>query len=161
MTEHTAEAGPARADVGPDGAVRFGPRAPAAAGGRAVATCAAVAVLALCGGPAAGDAQELPEGVTPEMVKQGRQLFRGDAFCYTCHGRDGSGMSGAGGDLTDREWRHGEGSYEGIVERIRQGVRANASSTGVPMPPGGGARLSPEQLRAVAAYVWTLSRGGG
>lgn len=123
---------------------------------------AAVFVLLALGvpaGPVAG--QDLPQGVTEEMVKQGREVFTGAGFCYTCHGRDGAGMSGAGGDLTDGEWRHTDGSFGGLVDRIRDGVRANASSTGVPMPPGGGADLSPEQLRAVAAYVWTLSRGGG
>lgn len=122
---------------------------------------AAFVLLALGGSPQALAAQDLPRGVTQEMVEQGRDLFTGDGFCYTCHDRDGTGMSGAGGDLTDGEWRHVDGSFESLVNRIRDGVRANASSTGVPMPPAGGAELSPEQLRAVAAYVWTLSRGGG
>jgi mono/diheme cytochrome c family protein len=32
---------------------------------------------------------------------------------------------------------------------------------GSPMPPMGGAELSPSQLSAVAAYVWALGHRGG
>lgn len=105
-------------------------------------------------------AQELPDGVTRAMVERGGEIFRGDGFCYTCHGRQGRGMQGLGADLTDTRWRHGDGSYGSIVDRVRRGVSANASGSGVPMPPMGGARLTEAELRAVAAYVWTLSRGG-
>lgn len=105
--------------------------------------------------------QELPEGVTPQMVARGDSLFHGGGFCYTCHGGDGAGLPRLGSDLTDDEWRYTDGSYEGIVERVRQGVSSEASSSGLPMPPRGGARLSDAQVRAVAAYVWILSRGGG
>lgn len=121
---------------------------------------AVLVLLALGGGAGATAAQELPDGVTRAMVEQGRQLFVSDGFCYTCHGRDGSGLEGAGGDLTDGDWRHTDGSFEGLVRRIDEGVRANVSSSGVPMPPAGGANLNPEQLRAVAAYVWTLGPSG-
>lgn len=104
--------------------------------------------------------QELPEGVTPEMVAAGEEIFGGAGFCYTCHGADGEGVPQLGADLTDDEWTHGDGSYQEIVQRIREGVSAEASTVGVPMPPRGGGRLSDEQVRALAAYVWVLSRGG-
>lgn len=104
--------------------------------------------------------QELPEGVTAEMVSRGQELFRAAGFCYTCHGQDGRGVSQLGADLGDDEWTHGDGSYQSIVQRIRDGITAEASTVGVPMPPRGGARLSDEEVRAVAAYVWTLSRSG-
>lgn len=156
-----AEATAPREAIGPSAVRRAsaGPRRETA--GRCAAAGAAILLLALGGAPEAAAAQDLPQGVTREMVEQGRDLFTGDGFCYTCHGRDGTGMSGAGGDLTDGQWRHVDGSFESLVSRIRNGVRANASSTGVPMPPAGGAELPPEQIRAVAAYVWTLGRGGG
>lgn len=109
-------------------------------------------------GPAAGT-QELPPGVTPEMVERGREIFLGAGHCYTCHGRDGGGKEDLGADLTDREWAHGDGTYEYLVNRIQRGVSAQDASTGVPMPPTGGADLSEAQVEAVAAYVWTLSRG--
>lgn len=125
----------------------------------AAAAGLAVAVLALGTSSRAVAAQQLPDGVTRETVDQGQRLYRGDGFCYNCHGRDGEGIPDIGSDLTDDDWRHVDGSLEGLVRMIRDGVSAEESSTGIPMPPRGGARLSPEQIRAVAAYVWTLSRG--
>ena len=105
-------------------------------------------------------AQQPPEGATAEMVREGRQLFAGDGFCYTCHGRDGRGVPNLGADLTDGDWVHTDGSFRELVVRIREGVSAEESASGVPMPPAGGADLTADQIRAVAAYVWTLSRGG-
>ncbi len=113
----------------------------------------------LVAGTAAG-AQELPEGVDDATVQQGRQIYVGDGFCYTCHGRAGRGVPDLGSNLTDRQWSHTDGSFEGLVDLIRRGVPAEESATGVPMPPTGGSGLSTAQIRAVAAYVWTLSRGG-
>lgn len=112
--------------------------------------------------PARAVAQELPDGVTAQLVEEGRRLFHGAGACTTCHGEDGRGVPNLGSDLTDREWLHGDGSYGFLLERIRCGVPAEISEAGVPMPPRGGVRLTPEQLRALAAYVWTLShRDGG
>lgn len=108
--------------------------------------------------PSSETLQELPPGVTPEMVEEGGRIFVGSGFCHNCHGPNARGLPQLGSDLTDGGWQHTDGSYEGLVERIGAGVPAERSGSGVPMPPGGGARLTPEQLRAVAAYVWTLSR---
>lgn len=109
--------------------------------------------------PAVGGAlQELPPGVTPEMVERGREIFVGPGLCHTCHGRSGEGREGLGADLTDREWTHGDGSFEYLLDRIDRGVSAQASTSGVPMPPRGGSGISDEEVEAVAAYVWTLSR---
>lgn len=136
-----------------DGSVPARPVTVAAAG-------LAVAVLALGTSSRAVAAQQLPDGVTQETVDRGQRLYRGDGFCYNCHGRDGEGIANVGSDLTDGDWKHVDGSLEELVRMIRDGVSAEESSTGIPMPPRGGARLSPEQIRAVAAYVWTLSRDG-
>lgn len=111
-------------------------------------------------GPRSGAAQAVPEEVTREAVQQGERLFGGEGFCYTCHGQDGGGIPDLGADLTDGDWIHVDGSLEGLAAVIRDGVPAERSTTGIPMPPKGGASLSPEQVRAVAAYVWTLSRDG-
>ena len=105
-------------------------------------------------------AQQTPEGATAEMVREGRELFTGDGFCYACHGRNGRGVPDLGADLTDGEWTHTDGSFRDLVARIRKGVPAEESASGVPMPPAGGADLTADQIRAVAAYVWSLSRGG-
>lgn len=29
---------------------------------------------------------------TPENIEKGKKIFRGKAFCVTCHGRDGKGL---------------------------------------------------------------------
>lgn len=100
----------------------------------------------------------LPDGVTMAMVEDGKSLFTGRGICMSCHGPDGTGIPNLGGDLTDAEWIHSDGSYEGIVQTIRDGVAANASTVGTPMPPKGGSGISDDQVKAVAGYVWTLSK---
>ncbi|MGD2135041.1 MAG: c-type cytochrome [Gemmatimonadales bacterium] len=109
----------------------------------------------------AAQATDLPEGVTQTMIDAGESLFTGPGICTACHGTDGSGVPGLGADLTDDEWLHGDGSYAAILETVRDGVSADASSTGTVMPPKGGSQLNDAQLEAVAAYVWSLSREGG
>ena len=104
--------------------------------------------------------QDLPAGVSAQTVARGDTIFHGSGFCYNCHGSDGGGMAQLGGNLTDATWRHNDGSFEGLVQVINAGVSAERSSSGVPMPPRGAARLSGDEVRAVAAYVWLLSRGG-
>lgn len=101
---------------------------------------------------------QLPEGVTPAMVSQGKEIFGGVGTCHVCHGPEGKGMPGLGADLTDDEWLHSDGSYEGILETVMNGVDANESSVGTTMPPKGGGGITDDQAKAVAAYVYTLSR---
>ncbi len=101
--------------------------------------------------------QELPEGVTPEMVEKGKAVYAGAGICSSCHGPAGAGIPSLGANLTDAEWLHSDGSYDGIVATIEAGVTAQESSSGVPMPAKGGTNISDEDVMAVAAYVWTLS----
>ncbi|MEE9207600.1 MAG: cytochrome c [Gemmatimonadota bacterium] len=103
-------------------------------------------------------AQELPEGVTPAMVDEGKAIFEGAGICSSCHGPAGAGVPNLGADLTDDEWTHIDGSYEEIVANVMNGVTAEASTSGVPMPPKGGTNITDDQVKAVSAYVWTLSR---
>lgn len=100
----------------------------------------------------------LPDGVTASMVEEGKSIFAGPGICVTCHGRDATGVPNLGSNLTDEEWIHSDGSYEGIVQTIMDGVPANASTVGLPMPPKGGSAISSDQVNAVAAYVWSLSK---
>lgn len=104
--------------------------------------------------------QELPEGVTPAMVSEGKQIYGGAGICFSCHGPEGKGVPNLGADLTDGQWAHSDGGYESIVQTVTNGVSAEKSSSGVPMPPKGGSSITDAQVRAVAAYVWTLSHGG-
>ncbi|MGH7444305.1 MAG: c-type cytochrome [Longimicrobiales bacterium] len=107
--------------------------------------------------PAADAAQvPLPEGVTAAMVTAGEQVFTGPGFCFTCHGQGGAG-SPLAPPLNDNEWLHIDGAYEAIVETVRTGV-PEPMQFPTPMPPMGGAQLSDDQIRAVAAYVYTISR---
>ncbi len=80
-------------------------------------------------------------------------------MCGACHGASAQGIPNLGADLTDDEWLHSDGSLEGILKSIVDGVSSDESSSGTVMPPKGGSALSDEQLEAVAAYVWSLSNG--
>lgn len=102
--------------------------------------------------------QELPEGVTEAMVEEGKGIFNGAGICMSCHGATGEGIPNLGANLTDDEWLHSDGSYEAIVETVMNGVTAQESSSGVPMPAKGGTAITDDQVNAVSAYVWTLSQ---
>jgi mono/diheme cytochrome c family protein len=78
----------------------------------------------------------------------------GSATCTGCHGSDGTGTP-LGPDLTAKPYLWGDGSYDSIAKHIRNGV-PRPKQYREPMPPMGGAQLSPEQVQAVAAYVWGL-----
>jgi mono/diheme cytochrome c family protein len=92
---------------------------------------------------------------TPEQVAKGDALFHGSANCYACHGSKGEGLVGP--NLTDSEWIHSKGTYEDIVTQIDKGVTKEESKSGVVMPPKGGADLSDDDVKAIAAYVHSLS----
>ncbi len=107
--------------------------------------------------PSAGGA--LPEGVTQDMVAQGQQIFTGPGNCFTCHGPDGTGTALAP-NLTDAEWINvPSGTYEEIMGVVQTGV-AQPAQFPAPMPAMGGASLTEDQVRAVAAYVYSIAHGG-
>ena len=108
-------------------------------------------------GTSDASAQELPEGVTTAMVDEGKNVFEGPGICTSCHGPDATGLPNLGANLTDDEWVHSDGSYEAIVQQITNGVTAEESTSGVPMPAKGGTNITDDQVKAAAAYVWTLS----
>ena len=97
------------------------------------------------------------EGATEAMISEGQSLFAGAGLCTACHGANGSGIPNLGANLTDDEWLHGDGSLDGIYQTIMAGVTADKSTTGTVMPPKGGSALTDEQVRSVAAYVFSLS----
>lgn len=118
---------------------------------------AALAVAATATPVLAQVPDSLPPGVTAAMIEQGNKLFHGQAICHTCHGEDAKGLPGLGVNLTDNVWLHSDGSYDAIVKQIDTGVPANESKSGIVMPPKGGSGITDAQVRAVAAYVWSLS----
>lgn len=101
-----------------------------------------------------------PEGATPEMVAQGREIFNGKGNCMTCHGPEAQGTALAP-NLTDDEWLNiDDSSWESIQQIVRNGVPTPEQHPS-PMPPMGGAQLSDEEIRSVAAYVYSVSHQGG
>jgi cbb3-type cytochrome c oxidase subunit III len=107
---------------------------------------------------AAMPAGELPPGVTQAMLNEGDTIFHGAGLCATCHGVDAKGVQGLGANLTDSTWLHSDGSYDAIVKQVMEGVPANVSTSGTAMPAKGGSTLTDDQVKAVAAYVWSLSK---
>ncbi len=109
------------------------------------------------GDPLNIDPSLLPEGVTVAMVEEGRELFLGNGgICYSCHLPDATGGPLAP-DLTDDTWLNVDGRYESIVEVIKTGVAQPIEALGV-MLPRAGMPLTDEQVEAVAAYAYMLSR---
>lgn len=98
---------------------------------------------------------DLPEGVTPEMVARGEEVFNGPGICYTCHMQGGVGGPLAP-NLTDDQWLNIDGSYDQIVQTVTNGVPQPKEHPGL-MLPKGGSNISDADVRAVAAYVWSLS----
>jgi cbb3-type cytochrome c oxidase subunit III len=114
----------------------------------ALAACATVLLATVA------SAQDLPAGVTEQTIADGEAIFKGAGTCFACHGRDAKGIPSLGADLTDEEWTHADGTFESIVATINSGAQA---ASGAVMPPKGGPNLSEEQVKAVAAYVWSLT----
>jgi mono/diheme cytochrome c family protein len=56
----------------------------------------------------------------------------------------------------DKKWLWSDGSYAGIEKTITEGVPQPREYRS-PMPPMGGAQLTPNQASALAAYVWSFS----
>ncbi len=104
--------------------------------------------------------QEMPEGVTKEMIAKGKAVYEGPGICSSCHGPAGKGIPSLGANLTDSEWLHSDGSYAGITKTVMEGVTAQASSSGIPMPAKAGTNISDDDVKAVSAYVWTLGKVG-
>ena len=100
-------------------------------------------------------ADSLPADITPAVIAGGHKIFLGEGLCLACHGADAKGSLGP--NLTDQTWLHGKGTFPEIVARVLAGVTSDQSKLGQIMPPRGGSGLTDEQVRAVAAYVWTLS----
>jgi cbb3-type cytochrome c oxidase subunit III len=116
------------------------------------------AVVFVMNQPATGQSASLPEGVTELMVEQGEVVFKGEGNCWACHGADATGSRGVGPNLTDDDWWHSDGTYEAIVNQILSGVSSDQARNAFSamMPPRGGSGINEEQVRAVAAYVWSL-----
>ena len=102
------------------------------------------------------DAILADENLMNVVRSSGRQLF-GDN-CAACHGRDGKGRANYP-DLTDDDWLWG-GEPALIEETLRVGINTVHPETRIAQMPAFGRdqMLDREQVRSVAAYVYSLSK---
>src|SRR5688572_16399227 len=94
--------------------------------------------------------------ITPAVIARGDSVFHGAGNCYACHGSKGEGLVGP--SLIDAEWIHSKGTIEEIAAQVAKGIPKEQSKSGIPMPPKGGSSISDEDVKAVAAYVHSLSQ---
>lgn len=102
----------------------------------------------------------MPVGVTTAMITLGDSLFHA-ASCVRCHGADAKGAQN-GPSLMGPTFMHVNGTYEDYVRLIMSGVPADSikdKSHRFAMRPKGGGQtpLTDDQVKAVAAYVYSLS----
>ena len=88
------------------------------------------------------------------LVVRGEAVFHGPGNCYACHGSKGAGSLAP--SLADETWVHSKGTLEEITAQIIHGVPKEESKSGIVMPPKGGATLTDDDVKAVAAYVYSL-----
>jgi cytochrome c oxidase cbb3-type subunit III len=72
--------------------------------------------------------------------------------CAACHGGDGKGNQALGApNLTDDIWLHGYGE-NAIIAMVNNGK--------VNQMPAQASKLTPDQIRVLASYVWGFSNSG-
>jgi len=71
------------------------------------------------------------------------------SVCAACHGPDGKGNQAIGApNLTDKIWLHGWGE-QAIIDMVSKGKHN--------VMPAQEARYTPDQIKLLASYVWSLS----
>ncbi|MES2178537.1 MAG: c-type cytochrome [Gemmatimonadota bacterium] len=108
--------------------------------------------------PAASSTPALPAGVTLAMIAVGDSIYH-KGSCQRCHGMEAKGGPRAP-DLTDGTWSQITGTYAEIVQIVTTGVpkdKIKLATAQFAMNPRGGSNLSDEQIKQVAAYVYSLS----
>lgn len=108
--------------------------------------------------PAVGSAEEVRQvanyvlslsgsGHNSILAELGKDKFK--QVCGACHGADGKGNQAIGApNLTDKIWLHGWGE-DAILNMVNKGK--------LNVMPAQEARLSADQIKVVASYVWSLS----
>jgi cytochrome c oxidase cbb3-type subunit 3 len=81
------------------------------------------------------------------MAELGKAKFK--QVCAACHGADGTGNQAIGApNLTDKIWLHGFGE-QAIMDMVNKGK--------LNIMPAQETRLSEDQIKVLASYVWGLS----
>jgi mono/diheme cytochrome c family protein len=88
---------------------------------------------------------------TNEVVDAGRKIFHGKGTCHACHGDQLQGGPIAP-SLRGPKWRHIDGTFEAILQRVRGGQ----PGTVMVAHPGG---IDDAETIQVANYVWAVSQG--
>ncbi|HEY4029784.1 MAG TPA: c-type cytochrome [Caulobacteraceae bacterium] len=114
---------------------------------------AAASAAKAAGGGASSGALPVPPGATADQVASGNKLYHAQT-CTGCHGGDAKGTP-VGPDLTSGKYLWGDGSLASIQKTIQEGV-AMPKQYRQAMPAMGGAQLSSDQVRDLAAYVWAV-----
>ena len=139
------------------GEKKAGGESAAAAPGGAGATTSAGGMPAGLPAPVPGVA---PAGATLAMLAEGDSIFHGlkaGGLCQTCHGPDAKGTPLAPPLADKQQWLTGDGSYEFIQKRVTDGMPNPTPPYTSPMLPFGGAALTPDQVKSVSAYVYSIS----
>lgn len=110
-------------------------------------------VLVTAGRPARAGAQAAPDTavLSDQVINAGRTIFHGPGTCHACHGDDLQGGPMAP-SLRGPKWRHIDGSFGQMLQRIREG----RDGTLMVALPGD---ISGPQALQVATYVWAVSQG--
>jgi mono/diheme cytochrome c family protein len=134
-------------------------------GGGATSSAPAPAAASPASRPAtmaAAPAASSSGAVTPALIALGDSLYHVSS-CQRCHGPDAKGRQN-GPSLLGPTFLHiqGTGSYQDFVNLIMSGVPADSikdKTHTLPMRPKGGGQtpLTDDQVKAVAAYVYSLS----
>lgn len=99
-----------------------------------------------------------PFEASPGNIEKGKALFHGKAFCVTCHGRDGKGLSGIEGlrgklprDFTDRIWQATRTDGE-LLWILKNGSPGTDMASFIPLV------LTEEEAWEVVLYVRSFGR---
>jgi mono/diheme cytochrome c family protein len=102
----------------------------------------------------------VPAAVTAANIAIGDSIFHSGG-CQRCHGQKGVGGQN-GPSLVAGVWLHSTGKFDEIVATITNGVPRTAlkdQTRRFPMNPRGGPmNLTDDQVKTVAAYVYSISR---
>jgi mono/diheme cytochrome c family protein len=105
--------------------------------------------------PAPAKQGAVPAGATAADVTEGEKIFSSTGNCFTCHGAGGTGSALAPA-LNDAQWLHIKGDFAEIQQIVNTGVPTPKQAPAA-MPAKGGAQLSAQQVKQVAAYVYSIS----
>ena len=121
----------------------------------------AIATLALLAAAPPVEGQQpdtvRPAAVTDARIAAGDTLYHGAGGCAGCHGQRGVGTADGPG-LVSGTWRRGPGTYEWLVHFSQHAGPGSRSPDADPSAMRGPGTLDSTQVRAVAAYVWAISR---